>query len=310
MTITLHSPKLRLTIDPALGAGLVDLSIAGPSKWWYPMMRRSAPGETNSSNLACFNMAPYSNRIRDAKFEFAGVTRPLRATSAAGVTPVVAQHGDVRSRPWRVLDRTPVSARLRIESGDFADFNWPWAMSSEVRYELQGERLTIELSVTNESDTPMPAGCGLHPYFARRLWRDDDVVTLRAACTGRYPIADGMPTGPATRDALVERLSEARPLPDEYVDAVLGGFGGEAVIHWPQSGVTLTMRTTPNLGHLVVFVPHSQGRLGTPLPFFAVEPVTNVNDGFNLMAKGEAGTGVVVLKPGERLVAGYEVVVS
>jgi len=36
-------------------------------------------------------------------------------------------------------------------------------------------------------------------------------------------------------------------------------------------------------------------------PFFCVEPVSNRNDGINMLAKGHADTGVVVLAPGERL---------
>jgi aldose 1-epimerase len=36
-------------------------------------------------------------------------------------------------------------------------------------------------------------------------------------------------------------------------------------------------------------------------PFFCVEPVSNRNDGINMLAKGHADTGVVVLAPGERV---------
>jgi aldose 1-epimerase len=34
-------------------------------------------------------------------------------------------------------------------------------------------------------------------------------------------------------------------------------------------------------------------------PFVAVEPMTNANDGFNLLAQGIEGSGVFVLEPGE-----------
>jgi aldose 1-epimerase len=47
-------------------------------------------------------------------------------------------------------------------------------------------------------------------------------------------------------------------------------------------------------GHLVVYVPPGQD-------FFCVEPVSHVNDGFNLLDRGVAGTGVRILEPGERL---------
>lgn len=303
--IILTSASLRLAIDPALGAGISDFSILGPSKVWYPLMRRAAAGETNASNLACFSMVPYSNRLRDARFSFAGLTHQLRPTTAPGVVPVVAQHGDVRARRWSILDRSPLSARLGFRSRDYADVNFPFAFSSIVRYELRDDRLLIDLSVTNDDDRDMPAGCGLHPYFSRRLWSDDDRVTLRAPCATRYPLAGGLPAGEPAPDELVEHLREDRPLPPRHVDALLGGFSGQCRITWPGSGVALAMTCSPSLGHLVVFVPHADPARPSPLAYFAVEPVTNANDGFNLHAAGRPDSGVVVLKPGATLTACY-----
>ena len=40
-------------------------------------------------------------------------------------------------------------------------------------------------------------------------------------------------------------------------------------------------------------------------PYFAAEPVTNANDGVNLLARGDSGCGTVVLEPGERLEARF-----
>lgn len=60
----------------------------------------------------------------------------------------------------------------------------------------------------------------------------------------------------------------------------------------PASGVALSMHADPVLAHTLVYAPAG-------LPFFAVEPVTNANDGFNLMADGVPGHGVFVLEPGE-----------
>jgi aldose 1-epimerase len=44
----------------------------------------------------------------------------------------------------------------------------------------------------------------------------------------------------------------------------------------------------------VIYVPPGQD-------FFCVEPVTHVNDGFNLLVRGVDGTGVHVLAPGQTL---------
>jgi aldose 1-epimerase len=48
------------------------------------------------------------------------------------------------------------------------------------------------------------------------------------------------------------------------------------------------------LRHLVIYVPPGED-------FFCVEPVSHVNDGFNLLERGVADTGVRVLAPGQTL---------
>ena len=58
------------------------------------------------------------------------------------------------------------------------------------------------------------------------------------------------------------------------------------------------IRASDRCRHLVVYSPPGQ-------PFFAFEPVTNANDGFNLAARDVCDAGVVVLEPGERLIAGF-----
>jgi aldose 1-epimerase len=42
---------------------------------------------------------------------------------------------------------------------------------------------------------------------------------------------------------------------------------------------------------------------GRPAPWFCLEPVSMVNDGFNLIERGQGGTGVAVLGPGEAIEA-------
>ena len=143
--ITIESERLRLSIDPNVGAGIADFSVLGPGKYWYPIMRRSAPGETNPSSLGSFFMAPWVNRIAGAKFAFNGVERQLKPTTADGN----AQHGDVRKRAWTILDRTPMSARLELDSKRCEGVNWPWSFLCQARYELSPATMELELSVKN-----------------------------------------------------------------------------------------------------------------------------------------------------------------
>jgi aldose 1-epimerase len=304
--ITLVAGGLRASIAPELGAGIADFSVRGPGAFYFPIMRRAAPEETNASLLGSFIMAPWANRIRGGRFAFAGREVALRTNTPDGM----AQHGDVRKRAWRTVERTGSSMAAEYESGSVSDSNWAWAYSCRVEYALDEAGLSVLLSVTNADREAFPAGCGLHPYFMRRLWADGDVLEVRAPVGGRYPLENGCAAGPAAADDLTGRLARSAVLPDEHIDAVFAGFGGEAELRWPRSGVRLRFAASKNLGHLVVYAPlvTAAGEGGPEkrprsdaLSFVAVEPQTHVNDAFNLGNKGVGGTGTVVLKPGETL---------
>lgn len=295
--ITLSKGRLRASISPELGAGIADFAVQGPSGFFYPMMRRAAPEETNASLLGSFIMAPWANRVKEAKFTFEGKPITLRVNTADGT----AQHGDVRKRPWNVVKQDAASVALEYNSEAFADSNWPWKYLCRVEYSLEEGGLHARLSVHNTDKEPFPTGCGHHPYFSRRLWDDRDVIELRAPVSGRYPLKNACAIGPAAPDELSRRLADFATIPDEHIDTVFAGFGGTAELRWPSSGVTLRMKASSNMSHLVLFAPHANGKSGTPLPFIAVEPQTQVNDAFNLGATGVGGTGTVVLKPGEAL---------
>ncbi len=45
-------------------------------------------------------------------------------------------------------------------------------------------------------------------------------------------------------------------------------------------------------------------------PYFAVEPVTNATNAFNLHAAGVAGSGTLVLAPGATVAAGFRLALS
>lgn len=296
-TITIAAERLRVSIAPDLGAGLADFSIQGPAKFFYPLMRRAGHDETNPSALGSFFMAPWVNRIGGARFRFEGREITLRANGADGT----AMHGDVRARPWTLLDRSPQTARLRFESTQHRDVNWPWPFACEARYELRPDALVIDLGVQNLGDRAMPAGCGHHPYFARRLWREDDVLHVKAGVRGQYPMKASLPTGPATPTELTAKLAAGTAWPDTPLDDVFGGLTSPAELRWSASRVTLRMAPSANLGHLVLFGPHAEAGKVSPLPFVAVEPQSQVNNALLLLEQGDQTQGTAVLQPGQWL---------
>lgn len=155
----------------------------------------------------------------------------------------------------------------------------------------------------------MPAGLGLHPFWMDSLGHPYGDCVLAFHAIGRYPASGMIPTGPAAPDAVSRRLASldvlesldlddvftCRPRPDPHSADGLMGWGH---LWWPADDGSLDIRTSPGFGHAVVYSPLQPGqRRG----WFCLEPVSMVNDGFNLMERGQEGTGVVVLEPGEKM---------
>lgn len=288
---TLESATWRIQIAPDVGASVFAL-YARKGEEWHPVLRETpaeALEQRNPSPFSSFTLAPFSNRIRDARFTFQGRVYQLRPTSSDGNT----QHGDVRGRPWSVVHANEQRLECRIDSRDFPDFNYPFPFVMSVVYRLEGNDLHTELALTNTGDGAMPAGFGLHPYFNRFVLGSGE-VQLGFEAAGIYETDDtfipteGMKPIPDAFD-----FSTPRAAGNQSLNHLYGGWDGRASLEWPDSGLRLEMTCNAVFSHLVVFT--------APDGSLAVEPVTHATDGFNLMAKGVEGTGVQVLEPGETM---------
>ena len=297
--IEIESDVLRLVVLPELGAGVAELALRDPKGNWCPLWRKSPENPTYFNQLASYVLAPWSNRIPNGHFTFAG--KPYQI--APNWPDETAIHGDANHRAWQILDRSPVSARLELVVKDLKAANWPWPTRTRVRYEVLGGVLTTDLEVTNLGEVPMPAGLGFHPFFNRKLWDARDRFELRAKNTGRYPAEGMIPTGPARMDAASSQLVRGGELGTLELDDVFAGFDGRAEMVWPASGVRARYECSPELSHLVIYAPLANpGDVSSgPGDIVCIEPVSMVNDGFNRMAKGDEMTGVRVLGPGETL---------
>lgn len=283
--LVLENDRLRLGIEPAVGGSVVGWE-ARVDGAWTALLRPSPKPLARSSDASSFTLAPYSNRVRDGVFGFEGVTYRLQHPEKHAI------HGDVRDRPWRVVTASREEARLELRSADFADFNFPFPIVCSARFALEGADLTMSLRVENAGSERMPAGCGFHPYFRRSLGAAE-TPELEMRVAGVYPGTTPLPEGAPVPLAPGQDFSCRSPLP-EGLDHCFAGWDGRARIRWPASGVAVEVAAAPPLSHLVLYTPPGE-------PFFALEPVTNANDGFNLLTAGVPGTGVLILAPGEAL---------
>jgi aldose 1-epimerase len=274
--IELQSADLHLSVDPETGASVTGFwSERDAERFdWF------LPGER-----ACFPLVPYSNRIRDGRFRLGArdVALPLNF----GDHPH-SIHGHGWQAAWDVLESAP--DRLLLSYRHSAD-EWPWAYAARQAFQLGVGGLAITLELENQSDSDMPAGIGLHPYFPLRDAR------LSAEVAGVWLTDDEvMPTERVSPPECWD-LSGGAAVPGMAIDNGFDGWDGRAQIEWPESDAGLTIVAESPLINLVVFAPPGGD-------FFCVEPVSHMTDAFNLAARGMAETGMRVLAPGETLSAG------
>ncbi len=238
---------------------------------------------------ASFHMFPYSNRIRDGRFEFQGKTIQLADAEKH------AMHGALRHLPWRVVSSDSSSLVCVISSVDHPTLNWPWAIDAIIDQRIHDDRLSSTLTLTNRSDTNMPAGFGWHPYFVRRVNGSEPTLTLPVQEVFPDQNGDCLPDGAAVELPQALDFRQARVLDaQQRIDCCLSGLQGPCVINWQAGGIRLDMAASDICRFLILYNPD--------MPHFAVEPVTNANDAFNLSSQG-IDSGTQVLAPGESLEA-------
>lgn len=241
--------------------------------------------------MACFPLVPFSNRIADATFEWQGRTVNL----ARNFPPEPhAIHGQGWEGAWSVTSASDTAITLTF---DWPGGDWPWPYQARQTFGLDGDTLSVDLTVTNRGTGTMPAGLGVHPQFPRPpgtritfesagYWRSDD----RFLPVALDPI-------PAHLD-----LRGGQVLDDVVVDNCFAGWARTARIDWPDGGA-VTVTADAACGHLVFYVPAGKD-------YLSLEPVTNANNAIHLAAGGRDDTGLAVLEPGETLSAAIRFQVS
>jgi aldose 1-epimerase len=246
----LEAGPARAVVLPSLGARLGSLTVDG---------LELLGGDGDSPiHWGLYPMAPWAGRVRHGVFDFAGERRHLPLTM-----PPHAIHGTVLDVAWTRTSDTRFEVDLVPP--------WPWAGRVVQEVTLTPEALSLRLEVST-ADGPMPAECGWHPWWKRRLDRGEDVQVELAARAMYVRDSAGIPTG--------ERIGPpAGPYDDCFTD-----FDQPVMLRWP-GALTLSMDTTCD--HLVLY--------DQPRSAVCVEPQTGPPDALNL--------GAHVVEPGTPLVA-------
>ncbi|MEL8056716.1 MAG: aldose 1-epimerase [Pseudomonadota bacterium] len=273
--ITLEHGPFKLSLTPEFGG-----SVSGFIAFGHNVLRPTTFMRTTSwdaRDSAGFPMLPFVGRISNGRFEVNGkdVTLP------ANIPPEPHSiHGFGWQRPWIVADLTDNSVLLRH---DYAEGHWPWPYQAEQKFELNDNGLRLTLSIRNESETPMPAGIGWHPYFPK------DSATLQAPVTRSWT---GQNTAPEKIGLTNETdLRQARQVKGLDLDTAFDCENTNIILK--TSNHSIKLESDPVFSKLTVYTPQGED-------YFCVEPVTHAPDAIN-MSLPAADTGLIWLDPGKTL---------
>lgn len=257
--IDLQHGALKLALRPDLGG-----CIAGLWRDTLPVLREADPQTlAQVGQSACFPLVPYSNRVGYRHFHWQGRrydTVPNFPDSPHSL------HGVGWHRPWTVLSRDEHEVVLALQHAPDAD--WPFAFEVQQRIVLGTDSLRMEMSLRNDAPHPAPAGLGWHPYFPKR-----SRSRLHAEIRERWEAdAVKLPTRRVAQPGIDADVSHLD------FDHCFDGWTGAVRIRDEK----LSLALSSSLDRLVLYTPPHE-------PFFAVEPVSHVNNAMNMAEPAHHG---------------------
>jgi len=279
--ISIAAGTLHLDLAPGVGGSISRFysKDKGQGVEWMRPAGAEAIEQGDPQRMASFPLVPFSGRVRDARFVFAG--RHISLARNFGNSPH-AIHGNAWRLPWKITAHEAASASLVLEHerGD-----WPFAYRAEQHFVLTPRSLEIELIVANTDAAAMPVGIGQHPYFPYTPG-----MTVQAEVAQMWEAEHDMPVR-LSRNDTVEGLARGLKMGTVTLDNNFIGWKHVATLRWPETGRRLRMTAQPPLSYLVVYTPPSRD-------FLCVEPVSNTVDWLNLGDLESEHIGGAILSPG------------
>ena len=256
MTTTLlhlEDEQTRLTLAPALGGSIVNWTAKNGG---HPLLRPSDQAALDAGTprrLACYPLAPWSNRIGSGGFQCPEGWLALAPNTVHDPYPI---HGSAWQQPWQVLRHEAAHAILQLSS------EVPFAYRAQLSFSLNEGALHIELSVTHLDSQAVWYGLGLHPYFPRnahtQLFAPANAVWL------------GEPNELPSHEAVLPPdwdFNTLSTLPNTLVDHAFSGWTGACQIVQPDAGYALDCIAS-GADYYLTYCPLNQD-------FFCFEPVTH-----------------------------------
>lgn len=298
--VSIQNDRWHVGVVPEVG-GCVTFARVCVGEQWVDLLRPTPDASMGDPwEASSFPLIPWSNRVRRGTLVWNDDSFQLRRWG----TDDFAMHGTAVEFPWEVISEGADHLHVEFDARGYYGVNFPWDFVARMTYTLEGPRFTITMSIENADDEDFPAGLGHHPYFLRSLATENgaaigDSARLQINCEKAYALIDGMPDAEAGAIAPIDDFRTSRPVGDAFVNNCLTHRTSPilATIDYP-GALTVDIEADDLLSHVATYVPLGEA-------FFAVEPVTNANDGFTLLANGVPGSGVFAVAPGETISTGF-----
>lgn len=277
MRVTLAKGDMILELDPCAGGSVSalkhrDLDVLRPAP------PRCGPA-FDARRYSAFPMVPFVGRIHNARFKPRGDCIQLPANLPPEPHAI---HGHGWQDVWKVDAVSETEATMVYHHMAAA---WPWTYEARQVFQLSNDNLSLTLTVTNKSDTPMPVGIGWHPYFTRKGARLSVATTHAWSADEETGVNNRINVPPACDLSVAAEVSEMR------LDRAFSVRPDPIRITWSTHSVTMTK--DPVFAHATIYVPHEQD-------YFCVEPISHAPNAINSDLPASM-TGYRELAPGETL---------
>jgi aldose 1-epimerase len=286
--ILLESGDVRAEID-TVAAALRLLTVRGAALT-EPRLDDELPPFCNGIVLA-----PWPNRVRDARWSLDGAVQQLDITEPARGG---ALHGLLQFTDYEIFARSESEVTL----GAFIapQHGWPFALETTVTYALTGDGIRVTHAATNVGSERAPYAVGTHP-FLRVGETPVEQLTLTAPAATFFEVDENLnPIAESPVDGTASDLRHGPVVGSLALDTAYGSLthahpvDGRGVSAWLDApdGARTTLWQDLDWGYLQVFTtdifPRPEG-LGFAV---AVEPMTAPPDALN------SGRDLIWIEPG------------
>jgi aldose 1-epimerase len=280
-SIFLTNSVAKVEISPKLGGSILAYDVKLHNQF-VPILRKTNKVKSVLES-SCFPLIPYSNRIKHGQFNW----QNKRITLTLNHLPEKHSiHGHGWQLPWDVTDKTDTSLTLQYH---YQTAEWPFSYSAQQTFKLDDKVLEVELSIINTSNTAMPAGLGLHPYFSltNKSYVNSSIDKMWAVDDENIPTK--LVDGPKSINSQTGMIIKGSNL-----DNVFTGFVGSATVTWPEWQAKANITTSSNCKFMVLYSPDDKD-------FFCLEPVTHCTNAINMANNDVKNTGIEYLKPQQKI---------